>query len=277
MLPDFLSDISISVNSLPITLDNVVAHGVLWQVADGCLLLNVPAVARYLVETGGSITIEPTQDAPALSVDYFLGMLPLASLLYQRGMLAFHAAALSNGEIAILLAGNSGSGKSTLLTALVQRGWRMLADDLAIIGLDELGKPVVYPTNPEIALWAESLTNLGIVSDSLPSCDANRRIYSLPESFDATPRPLSGIYRLNVHSKPDVEYVDLIGSACFNTIGTILYNSHVADALCNKQDYLRCVASIAQTVKYRDLLRPRGVWSVEALIKQVLNSSRDYL
>lgn len=269
MLPNFLADVSITHAPLPSALDGATACGVLWQAAPGRFLLDVPAVARYLVTAGSSITIDPSLDAPLLTVEHHLGMLPLASLLYQRGMLAFHAAAVADEQGVVLLAGDSGSGKSTLLVELLQQGWRMLADDLAIVGLNEQGQPVVYPTAPGIALWPESLKKMGIDPDSLPSVDANRREFLPVGQTVGTPQLLRGIYRLNVHSKSAVEMEELAGSARFRAVGTMLYNSHVADAVCGRADYLRCAAAIAQSVPISILRRPRGVWSVEALAEHI--------
>lgn len=273
MLTNLFSDISVSTASLPAKLDGSTAQGVLWQIAEGRLLLDVPSVARYLVEGGRSIRIDPAHDATQSKIEYFQMMLPLAALCYQRGMLAFHAAAVSNGKVSVLLAGKSGSGKSTLLAFLLQRGWQLMADDLAIVGLDGEGKPVVYPTAPGIALWADSLKQFGIDSDSLDFCDANRRQYSAPESFDSTPRPLQFIYHLNVHNKREVECEELTGSSCFQKTGAILYNSYVADVLCNRADYLQCVAALVQAVPYRNLCRPRDIWCLEALANHISSYS----
>lgn len=270
MLPDLFSEIPVTTATLPIELDGIIARGLLWQAAEEQFLLNVPGVARYLVQTGSSIAIDAVANVPVRTVEYFLGMLPLAALLYQRGMLAFHAAALSNGESALLLAGDSGVGKSTLLAMLLQRGWRMLADDLAIVGLDKQGQPIVYPAKPGIALWSGSLEQLDIESDYLPLCDANRHEYSLPDQFETQPLPLRGIYHLSVHSKLDVWLKDIAASKRFHETGKMLYNSHVADALCSRADYLRCVAAIAGSVTYYELQRPRGVWSVDALADKIV-------
>ena len=54
-----------------------------------------------------------------------------------------------------MLAGDSGSGKSVLLTALVQRGWGLLTDDLAPVTLDDDRVPVAVPTWPEVILWPD--------------------------------------------------------------------------------------------------------------------------
>jgi hypothetical protein len=268
-LPAFLTDVSIVPASLPAVLGGATTHGVLWQAAPGSFLLDVPAVARYLVVAGKTINIDFASEAIATEVERHMLMLPLAALLYQRGMLAVHAAAVANDQGVVLLAGDSGSGKSTLLPGLLKRGWTMLADELAIVGLNELGQPVVYPTASVIALWPESLEKLGIDITSLPSADVNRLELAASGQAVVGSLPLRTIYRLGVHGAGEIELKELTGSARFRAVGTLLYNSHVADAVCSRPDYLRCAAAIAQSVPISILRRPRGIWSVEALTELI--------
>lgn len=53
--------------------------------------------------------------------------------------LILHAAVIERGGRAAILPAPPGSGKSTLCAALIQRGWRLLSDELALIALDEGG------------------------------------------------------------------------------------------------------------------------------------------
>jgi hypothetical protein len=155
------------------------------------------------------------------------------------------------------------------LAALLKRGWRMLADDLAIVGLDEQGQPVVLPAAQGIALWPESLKKLAIEPGGLQSCDFNRRIFVPAERAKGNPVPLRCMYRLGIHIKSGVELEEPTGNARFRLIATMLYNSHVADAVCSKADYLRCAAAISRQAPIRILRRPRGQWSVGMLAEQI--------
>lgn len=164
MLPRFLIGVEIKTASVPSVLDGATTRGVLWQAAPGRFLLDVPDVARYLVEDGNRIAIEPSPQADESGVGSFLRMTPLAALLFQRGIPAFHAASVANRHGAVLLAGDSGAGKSTLLAALMKRGWTMLADDLAMVDLDEQGNPVVFPTCQDILLRHDAMEKMGIAA-----------------------------------------------------------------------------------------------------------------
>ncbi len=51
--------------------------------------------------------------------------------------LVIHAAAVERNGQALILPAPPGSGKSTLCAALVQSGWRLLSDELALVDLDD--------------------------------------------------------------------------------------------------------------------------------------------
>lgn len=258
---------------MPMAPDAVV-RGVLWQVTDDRFHLDAPDVACYDVAGGRTITIEPAPGATGAEVARILGMAPLAALLFQRGCLAFHAAACipplldqerrpgDEAQGAILLAGCSGAGKSTLLAALVQRGWRALADELAIVDLDAHGRPIVFPHPSPIQLWPDAQAALRWAETPAGRLEPARE-----------PQPLRAIYWLSKHNRDAVEVSELSGVARFRAIGSLIYNTHIADALLDRTLYLHKAGAIAQTVSLHRLGRPRGQWCIDALVEKILSAS----
>lgn len=55
---------------------------------------------------------------------------------YSQHVLVLHAAAVARDNRAVIMPAPPGSGKSTLCAALVNRGWRLLSDELTIVRLD---------------------------------------------------------------------------------------------------------------------------------------------
>ncbi|MDC6167832.1 HprK-related kinase A [Paucibacter sp. XJ19-41] len=55
---------------------------------------------------------------------------------YSHHLLVLHAASVAKNGRALILPAPPGSGKSTLCAALVNRGWRLLSDELTLIRLD---------------------------------------------------------------------------------------------------------------------------------------------
>lgn len=265
MLPTFLQNVQVKIAPVPDKLEGATAGGVLWQAAPGRFLLDLPKVARYLVEGGESITIEHFPGALPYAVNRFARMAPLAALLYLRGGLAFHAAAVANERGAVLLAGDSGSGKSTLLMEFLQRGWTLLADDLAAVDRDGRGGLYVSPTFAEVALWPDTLKKFGKVPDDLERADANRLLLSLPDQGAASPQQLRAIFWLGVHGDAEISCERAAGAEHFQAVATLLYNSHVADALLDRAVYMGYAAAAVSATPVVRLRRPLGSWSVAGL------------
>lgn len=259
MLPDHLSDICISFASVPLHINGATARGTLWQAAPGRFLLEAPGVARYLVEQGRQVAIASFPQAEKVEILRFLRMTPLAALLFQRGIFAFHAAAVVGPYGAILVAGDSGAGKSTLLAAMLKRGWKLLSDDLAVVKSDENGTPMAFPTFPELSLWPDAMEKFGI-----PGRDGGRHYLSKDDCFAASPHPLRAIYRLSVH-KEEISLCDIRGLKTFSALSSLLYNRYIADALLDRTALMRQGTCIAEKVPMRALRRPRGRWCVEQL------------
>ena len=101
-------------------------------------------VIRYHIRKGGD---------PGAVRTYLLGF-GIAMLSIQQGKLPIHCSALATPEGgAILIAGESGAGKSTLTAELLKRGYRFLADDMAVVDISGKEGVWVYPAFPYMKLW----------------------------------------------------------------------------------------------------------------------------
>jgi hypothetical protein len=92
----------------------------------------------------------------------------LRTVLVRRGLVSFHAAALAGGDGAVLVMGDKGMGKSTLSSALQQRGWSCVADDLARVAEDEAGAWRTFAGLRDTKLLADSIAALGLAPAALP-------------------------------------------------------------------------------------------------------------
>jgi len=61
----------------------------------------------------------------------------LQMALGQKSFLLLHAASVEKDGRALILTGESGAGKSTLAALLGERGWRLMGDEFALLGLDD--------------------------------------------------------------------------------------------------------------------------------------------
>lgn len=132
-------------------------------VEDGCRI-------RYHVREGGN---------PDYVRTYLMGY-GMAMAALQQGKLAFHCSALEAPEGgAILIAGESGAGKSTLTANLLQKGYRFLADDMAVVdpGQEEIW---VYPSYPYMKLCRDAVIRLGYEPEKLSYIDEKKDKFLVP-------------------------------------------------------------------------------------------------
>ena len=84
--------------------------------------------------------------------------------------LIIHAAVIAKGRYAAILPAPPGSGKSTLCAALVNRGWRLLSDELALIRVSD-GKLIPLPR--PVSLKNQSID---IIRDYEPRAVFSRKV-----------------------------------------------------------------------------------------------------
>lgn len=69
--------------------------------------------------------------------------------------LILHAAVVEKNGQAVIMPGNPGAGKSTLCAALVNRGWRLFSDELAVMSIDD---GLLIPVTRPVSLKNESIS-----------------------------------------------------------------------------------------------------------------------
>ena len=164
------------------------------RVGRGDLRLTVDGIGRFRISNSDQITWHKA-DGTVSDQDlrtFLLGS-AVGALLIQRGMLVLHGNALERNGQAIVCLGHSGAGKSTLAYALMQQGWRLLADDLVAITPD--GQ--VLPGIPRIKLWHDATKAFGLDSEALPPIRQGMNKYLLlGEAIDRAeqPCPLKALY-----------------------------------------------------------------------------------
>jgi hypothetical protein len=124
--------------------------------------LLLPGVAKYRVQHGRMIEIEPINPEDMASLRLFLLSMVIPAALKQQGRILIHASAvLVNGRLDFFI-GQSKAGKSSLAAALKQRGYRVFSDDVCVLHLpDPRGEVLAYASYPMMKLWEETVDELG--------------------------------------------------------------------------------------------------------------------
>jgi len=225
-------------------------------------VLHVPGVAKYLVRDGCEVIVEPSVDSLESDIRLWLFGSTFSALLNQRGMLALHASGIETKAGAILFAGPSGIGKSTLVTAFIQRGYRMLTDDVSGIATDESATPVVMPGIPRVKLWEDAMDRLGIETGSYRRLRPGVTKYDLPMRRDIArwPLPLCRVYVIRVRDDEASEIERLTKLAGFETMLEHTHRKHFLNTVRGRDTQFRVAAAILRSVEVCNIWRsPLGI------------------
>jgi len=171
-------------------------------------LLAWTMVGAFRIASHDRIEVEPNDGVSDSLVALPLLGAVLATLLHRRGLVLFHASAVSVNGLAVALLGDKGAGKSTAAAALVAAGHQLISDD--IVGLDyhDPDHPLVLPAWGQVKLWDDSgaqLGETGIVEIGRLHRWVDKSHYSLAAGqFASKPVPLARLFVLGRSETPKV-------------------------------------------------------------------------
>lgn len=235
------------------------------------LWLQVPGVARFLVEDGNQITVEGEPGVDADSIRVFLLGSAFGALLFQRGYLVLHGNAIQIGDQCLITVGRSGAGKSTLAAGFLQRGYSLLADDVVPINADCRA----VPGFPRIKLWQDTADKLGIDTAPLLRIRPGLQKYSLPlrDRFAPEPVPVRWVYLLGTHGQPDIDFEPIQGLERFQPLRANTYRVRFLEGMALKAEHLRLCGQLAGRIRLVRVTRPEKGFGLDALIDRLLDDA----
>jgi len=224
------------------------------------------------VENGRVITYELREGGTEMRLRNYLLGFGLAMLHLQRGEMAVHCSALVKDGKAILVAGTSGSGKSTTTASLLEKGFSLMADDVAVVTVED-GKAICYPAFPYQKLCRDVVEQGNYDMDKLIYINEQKDKFLVPYEgeFDLKGKELYSIFFLGT-LPPEAElYMDEIKGihklhACANNL--------FLSRFMNKERYSPVVGGkcleIASKVKMYAIGRPDGADTLDARVEYIL-------
>jgi hypothetical protein len=271
-------DVSVRFGRTPHCLDAPLMSGNWFEGACRTMLLRIDGVARYLIENGKNITVEPVADTSAGDIRLFLLGSAMGAILHQRNILPFHGSTVCSGGQAYTFSGKSGTGKSTLAAALIKRGCGLLADDVSAIALPENGRPEVHPGTPQLKLCTDVLQALDADMSGMQSLGelTGKYGYSGHDAYVGKPVPSRNIFILGQHAENRFETIPLRGMNKFTALQANTYRPFFVKAMGLEQIHFELLQKLAAGVNVYLLMRPKAELRIDELagyVGQLINGS----
>ncbi|MBL0225865.1 MAG: hypothetical protein IPQ16_09910 [Geobacteraceae bacterium] len=248
------------------------AKGANWQAAPGRFVCyGGKRGGKLLVENGTKITLERGSDAEDKVICAYLLTIVLAALLRQRGLLVLHANVVITPRGAVAISGESGSGKSTTQAAMLTRGYNMLADDLAVLQLNERGEAVAIPGMPKLNLCEDTAVRLGHDVSKLhrnPLRSIKVVVPLVPSDMPLLPAPLKAVYMLERHHGTTLSQEVLGGVTKFTALQDCIYGPLFPE---EHPGIFAVITRLVTQVEVIRLKRPAKGWSVNEVVEAILH------
>jgi hypothetical protein len=187
----------------------------------------------YVIRDGKEIAFEVSEGfTPATVSSWLLGFAMTMALLQKR-LLAVHCSAVAADDGAFLISGEPGAGKSSLTRKLLERGYKIMADDVAAVSLKENhsensanGKYVaVYPAFPYQKLCRNEVESRNFDMDELIYIGESKDKFLVPvkEKFVIQPQKLKFMVFLCVGDVEELKVEKLAGMSQYMALRQNLF------------------------------------------------------
>lgn len=229
---------------------------------------HIPNIATYCISNGNEIIVEVVKEADMQLMKVYLMCSCLGFIMLQRNMVAIHGGVIEMDDKAVIFTGDRGAGKSTLTTALRQKGYNFISDDVASIEIDKV--PYVMPGFPYQKLCESAMDKFGYDKESHTSFMSDKEVkYIVPalDQFVYEGRELVGIVKLTVGDVNEVTIEEIVGAEKLNNIIENIYRGEYIKYL-GKMDsiYLKQCIDIAKNIRFFKITRPANKFTVHEQI-----------
>ena len=236
---------------------------------------NVDNLAIYNIHDGDKVEIELYENSDPYMVNMYILGTVLGLVLLQKNMIAIHGGAIVINNKGCVFTGGKGAGKSTLTTALRQRGYGFIADDVASINLDKDAK--IHPGFGYQKICEDAMDKLGYNPIDFVPFDAGEHIkYIVPalDKFIDYEVDFKALFEITVDDIDVVKIEELSGG---KKLDNIIKNIFSIEVLGNAGGippviFKKCI-DIARNIRCYRITRPRDKFTIDDqvnLIEEVL-------
>ena len=239
--------------------------------SDNKIWFHINDIATYCVSNGNKVEVELCDNADMKLMKIYVMCSCLGFIMLQRNMVAIHGGVIEIDNKAVIFTGDRGAGKSTLTTALRERGYKFISDDVAGVKIDKV--PYVMPGFPYQKLCESAMDKFGYDKERYTSFMSDKEVkYVVPalDEFVYEGRELVTIVKLTVGDVDEVTIEELRGSEKLNNIIENIYRGEYIKHL-GKMDpiYFKQCIDIAKNIRFFKITRPANKFTVDNQIQLI--------
>jgi len=243
-------------------------HG-LYEVKPRVFQLHIPDVARYVVEDGSRIEIQPLPGASEDQIRVYLLGSVMGALLYQRGLFPLHGSAVETPWGGMVFVGAQGAGKSTLAAEFHRRGYKLLSDDVCAIEQTAQGMQIL-PALSQYRLCPDAFERLE--GAQAGRFEMDKFVVALGEGHRREPMPLRAVHvlaELPEYAGPDAapEWEQVRGLQQVQGLIENLYRLNFLQGQSTQRELMQLAATVAQRTEMAVVRRRRDTEKIGALVE----------
>ncbi len=246
--------------------------------ADGSTItVKLPDAGVFRIQDGNRIIVSPYSGADEDLIRLYVLGTCFGIILLQRLIYPLHGSAIAINGKAYAIVGHSGAGKSTLASVFIERGFRILSDDVIAVRMDEeQSRPYVYPSYPQQKLWQNSLTAFGRSHEALRSIYGREDKYCIPitDSFHDAPLPLAGVFELTKVQTQEA-LISVAPVSKLQRLPLLLqhtYRYQLIERMNMMRWHFERTAMLASSMMIYQLRRSEAVFTAQELADLILNT-----
>ena len=263
--------VTISYSTMSDDIKEKIKEGVRINLSNNKIWFHINDIATYCVTNGNKIEVELCDNADMQLMKIYVMCSCLGFIMIQKKMVAIHGGVIEMDDKAVIFTGDRGAGKSTLTTALRERGYKFISDDVAGVKIDKV--PYVMPGFPYQKLCESAMDKFGYDKERYTSFMSDKEVkYVVPalDEFVYEGRELVAIVKLTVGEVDEVTIEELRGSEKLNNIIENIYRGEYINHL-GRMDpiYFKQCIDIAKNIRFFKITRPANKFTVDTQIELI--------
>lgn len=252
-------------------------EGEYYKIEPNWLMVHVPEVAIFCIENGDKITIAPFEESSEDQIRLYLLGTCMSTILMQRKILPLHGSAIEIDGKAYAILGDCGAGKSTLAKAFLNRGYKLLTDDVIAVTFSNRQEPLVIPSYPQQKLWMESLNHFQLESDQLKPLIDRETKFAVPavSQFINEKLPLAGMYELFITENEGISITPITNMNRFHTLYNQTFRNFFLEELGLMEWHFETSAKLVSRVPIYKIERPSTIFTAYDLTELILSTIKE--